>query len=54
LNDIEVLGVIVSSGFKSRPVKKGFFTFDGKRYNVDPSAKEAGSPSGERLLNSPG
>jgi sporulation protein YlmC with PRC-barrel domain len=40
LDDPEVLGIIVTRGFKSRPVRKGSFTFDGKRYTVDPLSKE--------------
>jgi len=40
LNDPGVLGIIVSSGFKTRPVRKGYFSFDSKRYTVDPIFKE--------------
>jgi sporulation protein YlmC with PRC-barrel domain len=40
LDNPEILGIIVSSGFKSRPVRRGSFTFDGKRYTLDPLAKE--------------
>jgi hypothetical protein len=39
LKDPVVLGISVSMGFRSRPIKGGLFTFDGKGYILDPSSK---------------
>ena len=38
----EIIGIIISRGWRSRPIKGGKFTFDGKRYSVQPGAADEG------------
>ncbi len=34
----QILGIIVSKGFRSKPVKRGLFVFEGRRYVLRPEA----------------